>query len=134
MAFRHPPPWLYAITFGAQLVVGIISASDVWRKTSGNKPIFIRIALTLAAVIAPLAGILLVMSLICFVLIHLGTPRKGNRMIVTGGEHKGKTVIVTRRYGLTDPGWGHVQLLDDRVDTTISPDHLKKIGLLSHLY
>ena len=133
MAFRHPPPLLYWLAFGAPIVIGLLRAVDVWRSASNDTSILARIVVAAFAAVAPLVGILVVMGLVTLAMIYFGTPRRGNKMIVTGGEHEGKFVIVTRHHGLADQGWVHVRLLDDGLDTTISPYQLKKSGLWSHL-
>lgn len=132
MAFRHPPPWLYWLAFGIPIAIGLFGALDVWRSVNDTS-IVARIGVTTLAAVAPLIGMLVVTALFTLVMLYFGTPRKGNRMIVTGGEHEGKTAVVTQRHGLADHGWVHVRLPGDGINTTISPYHLKKTGLWSHL-
>jgi hypothetical protein len=78
MAFRHPPPWFYWLAFGGPIVVGLLSAFDVWRVGPSDTSILARVGVTVVAAVAPLAGILVFMGLFTFVMIYLGTPRKGN--------------------------------------------------------
>ena len=134
MAFKHPPPWLYWIAFGAPLFIGLTHAFKLWQTSSDDTSIFVRVAITIVAAIAPLAGLLLIMAAFAYVMLHLGTPRKGNRIVITGGEYAGKNAIVMKRHGFTDFGPVHVRLMDDEIDVTISNYHFKKIGVWSHIF
>jgi hypothetical protein len=133
MAFRHPPTWLYWLTFGGPILIGLLAGINAWSSASNDTSILTRLVVTLLTAVTPLIGILVFMGLPTVAMIYAETPRRGNRMIVTGGEHEGKTVVVTRRHRLTENGWVHVRLLDDELETTISPYQLKKTGVWSHL-
>ena len=133
MAFRHPPPWIFWLAFGGPVVVGLLGAFDVWRSASNDTSPLARIGVTVAAAVVPLTAMIVLLCFSAFVMIYLGTSRKGNTIVVTGGEHEGKTAIVTKRHGLTDHGWVQVRLIDEELDTTISPYQVKKVGLWSHL-
>ena len=131
---RHPPTWLYVVAFGSPILVGVLGGIKVWNSSYADTSLMMLVAKTAIAVVVPLGSVLMALALFAAIMIYLGTFRRGNRILITDGDHAGKHAVVTQRHGLTTPGWVHVHISEDGDDATISPYQLRKVGWRSHVF
>ena len=134
MTFRQRASWLLWILLAVPILFGINIAFEVQTKTSNDISLFTLASIVVIAAVIFLIVMFCVSGLFSLVMDYFGTPRKGNRVVITDGKHLGKTAFVVTRMG---PMYGYrvtVRSIDNEFETTLSTHQFKKSGLWSYLW
>ena len=130
---RHPHLLMYVLAFGTPILLGLLAGAKTWTTADPNTSLLSLAAKSSVITVAPILIVIVGLMAFARVMLYLGTFRVGNHVCITGGEHEGKHAVVTKYHGLTTTGWVHVRIESDRLDITISPYQVRKIGMRSHI-